>query len=246
MMDDQTGCDLLFSAIGGHLSDYDDLKRGLLDGCRSTGLLGFIVELIVNPYNNLLERLNRVERVERLKRFLDQELHYDFTDISDNGRTFFRGGSIYNRPCGWQRYALKVDGKFTDDIWLNGKTPRADQYSSAEGEWAVSYHGTSVNNGLSIGQEGYKLSKGERFLHGKGIYSTPDIEVATLYAKNVSYHGNTYKFVVQNRVNPKTVIKVDKAKTGVGEYWISPNDDDIRPYGFCIKKIVSNSDCILQ
>jgi hypothetical protein len=23
----------------------------------------------------------------------------------------------------------------------------------------------------------------------------------------------------------------------VGEYWISPSDEDIRPYGFCIREI---------
>jgi hypothetical protein len=243
MMDDQTGLAFLSSAIGGPMTDYNDLKRGLLNGCHSTGFLEFIVKLIFDPISLMVVERPRAN-------FLDRELHYDFTNISDNGRTFFRGGSIYTRPCGWKRYALNVKNKFTnafwlkgegnkypDDIWLDGKTPRADKYSSAEGEWAVSYHGTSSRNGLSIGQEGYKLSKGERFKHGKGIYSTPDIEVASLYAKNVSYDGNTYLFVVQNRVNPETVIKVDKAETGVGEYWISPTDDDIRPYGFCIKKI---------
>jgi hypothetical protein len=168
---------------------------------------------------------------------LDNKLHYDFTNISDNGRTFFRGGSIYNRPCGWKRYALNVKGKFSNNIWLEGKSRRSDIYSSAEGEWAVSYHGTPLNNGLSIGEEGYKLSKGERNLYGDGIYSTPDIEVASLYAAEANVDGKTYKFVVQNRVNPETIIKVDKAVTGVGEYWISPNEDDIRPYGFCVKQI---------
>ncbi len=114
----------------------------------------------------------------------------------------------------------------------------------------MSYHGTSLNNGLSIGEEGYKLSQGERFWHGKGIYSTPDIKVAFKYAKDVPFNGKTFKLVVQNRVNPETVIKVDKAVTKVGEYWISPNDDDIRPYGFCVREIISFSmelaPCILQ
>ncbi len=168
---------------------------------------------------------------------LDTPYHYDFTNTSDNGVEFFRGGSIYIRPCGWKRYALKVKGKYTDDIWLNGKYRRSDQSSSAEDEWAVSYHGTSYHNGLSIASEGFQLSKGKRFLHGKGIYSTPDIEVASLYAVEANVGGKTYKVVMQNRVNPKTVKKVPKAETGVGEYWISPNDGDIRPYGFCVKEI---------
>jgi hypothetical protein len=167
---------------------------------------------------------------------LDEPYHYDFTNISDKGVKFFRGESTYIRPCGWQRYAIKVKGKYPDDSWLEGKTPRADQYSSAEGEWAVSYHGTSLNNGLSIAEEGFKLSKGERFLYGKGIYSTPDIEVASLYARTVEVNGKNYKFVVQNRVNPKNVKKITKDITDVGEYWISPTENDIRPYGFCVKK----------
>jgi hypothetical protein len=61
--------------------------------------------------------------------------------------------------------------------------------------------------------------------------------VAVQYAGKIPFNGNTYLFVVQNRVNPKNVKKVDKAVTGMGEYWISPTDDDIRPYGFCVKKI---------
>jgi hypothetical protein len=168
---------------------------------------------------------------------LDEPYHYDFTNISDKGVKFFRGGSTYIRPCGWQRYAIKVKGEYADDIWLEGKTPRADQYSSAEDEWAVSYHGTTYHNGLSIASEGFKLSKGTRFKHGKGIYSTPEIEVAAQYAEEATVNGKTYKLVVQNRVNPKTVKKVGKDVTKVGEYWISPTNEDIRPYGFCVKEI---------
>jgi hypothetical protein len=168
---------------------------------------------------------------------LDEPYHYDFTNISDKGVKFFRGGSTYIRPCGWQRYAIKVKGEYADDIWLEGKTPRADQYSSAEDEWPVSYHGTSYHNGLSIASEGFKLSKGTRFKHGKGIYSTPEIEVAAQYAEEATVNGKTYKLVVQNRVNPKTVKKVGKDVTKVGEYWISPTNEDIRPYGFCVKEI---------
>ncbi len=101
----------------------------------------------------------------------------------------------------------------------------------------MSYHGTSLNNGLSIAEEGYKLSKGTRFLYGKGIYSTPDIEVESFYAAEANVDGKTYKVVMQNRVNPKTVKKIGIAVTGVGEYWISPADEDILPYGFCVKEI---------
>ncbi|EXX74887.1 hypothetical protein GLOIN_2v1884768 [Rhizophagus irregularis DAOM 181602=DAOM 197198] len=50
-------------------------------------------------------------------------------------------------------------------------------------------------------------SNRKRFLFGNGIYSTPDIDVA-----------------------------ISKEETGIGEYWISPDGADFRPYGICIKK----------
>jgi ubiquitin len=163
---------------------------------------------------------------------LDERFHFDFTSVVDK-KAYNRGGLVYIRPCGWKRYALKVDGKYKDDTWLLGKGKRPDPFSSAEEEWPVSYHGTSYNKGLSIAEEGYRLSQCKRFNHGIGIYSTPDIDVAFKYAETRQHSdGKTYKVVIQNRVNPKTLVKIDKAETKVGDYWISPNEDDIRPYGF--------------
>lgn len=166
----------------------------------------------------------------------DERFHFDFTSVTDK-TSYNRGGSAYIRPCGWRRYALKVHGVYDDDIWLLGKSKRPDQYSSAEEEWPVSYHGTSYNNGLKIAEEGYRLSKCKRFKHGVGIYSTPDINVALLYAERTKLsNGKTYRVVIQNRNNPENLVKIDKAETGVGEYWISPSKDDIRPYGLCTRE----------
>ncbi|XP_046439664.1 uncharacterized protein LOC124190841 [Daphnia pulex] len=256
MMDDPTGLDFLSSVLdqmsypnqivssGGRnisdATDVRDLHKYLMGGCYKTdqdALTTFPAGLLSNGTGSSSFSLVLPPSL------LDEDFHYDFTNTSDSGVDFSRGGSNYIRPCGWKRYALKVKGKYPDDIWLKGKYRRADEYSSAEGEWAVSYHGTSYHNGLSIASEGFKLNKGERFLHGKGIYSTPDIEVASLYAMTVNVNGKTYKFVLQNRVNPDPVKleKVPKTETGVGEYWISSTDDDIRPYGFCVREIISNS-----
>jgi hypothetical protein len=101
----------------------------------------------------------------------------------------------------------------------------------------VSYHGTSYHNGLSIAEEGFRLSRCTRFKYGYGIYTTPDIEVAYRFADIIQIDGITYKFVVQSRVNPKNLKKVSKAETGVAEYWISSNEDDVRPYGYCLREI---------
>ena len=122
----------------------------------------------------------------------------------------------YIRPCGWYRFALKVNGKYKDDLWLSGR--KASKNSSADGEWPVSYHGTSLDNGLSIAEEGLKLTKGQLFKFGCGIYSTPDIKVAFLYAEmTVTLKEKKYKVVLQNRVNSENLEKISKEETGVGE-----------------------------
>nr|CAH0109869.1 unnamed protein product [Daphnia galeata] len=143
----------------------------------------------------------------------------DFISISpqlwtkSDKKAYNRGGLVYIRPCGWKRYALKVDGKYKDDTWLLGKGKRPDPFSSAQEEWPVSYHGTSYNKGLSIAEEGYRLSQCKRFKHGIGIYSTPDIDVAFKYAETRQHSdGKTYKVVIQNRVNPKTLVKIDQSR----------------------------------
>ena len=39
----------------------------------------------------------------------------------------------------------------------------------------------------------------------------------------------------QNRVNPATLVRIPGDVTGLGEYWLSPGDADVRPYGFLIR-----------
>ena len=81
------------------------------------------------------------------------------------------------------------------------------------------------------------MCKGERFAFGHGIYSTPDIDIACDYAPIFKHEGNNYRAVIQNRVNPNNLVRVSKQENGDnGEYWISPNEADVRPYGICIKK----------
>ena len=46
-----------------------------------------------------------------------------------------------------------------------------------EVEWPVTYHGTERDNANSIARKGYDLSKCHQFAYGKGIYSTPFVEV---------------------------------------------------------------------
>ncbi len=164
---------------------------------------------------------------------LDDRYHFDLTQLTDVDSTFYRGGTLYSRPCGWMRFALKCDQLYSDNIWLSGSTPRVNETSSAADEWIVSYHGTCHNNnGLTISSEGYKLTNGR-----KGIYSTPDKEEALKFSQSINVEGVTFKAIIQNRVNPHTVVRIPEQVTGTGEYWISPNENDIRSYGFCVRQM---------
>ncbi|PKC62721.1 hypothetical protein RhiirA1_538276 [Rhizophagus irregularis] len=168
---------------------------------------------------------------------LDTRYNYDFTNINDNKRTFMRGNFNYNRPYGWKRFAIKVLDKYEDNTWFGAEGRKNEQHST-QNEWPVCYHGTVIYNCRSIVENGYLLSKGKRFRFGVGIYSTPDINVAAEYSLKFAHKGSYYIVVIQNRVNPKSLIKISKMKTNIGEYWIAPTGDDIRPYGICIKKVL--------
>ena len=165
---------------------------------------------------------------------MDPKFDYDFTNQVDDGKKYYRGGYEYQRPYGWKRYAIKVLGRFENDKWLGEKGLR---FHSSEGEWPVSYHGTGESASGSIAQDGYRLSKGKRFKYGSGIYSTPSIQVAAKYANVFNHKGKKYKLVFQNRVCPSNLKIVDAQTTGVGEYWLQPRENFIRPYGICIQQL---------
>ena len=195
----------------GHLlSEY-----GIQDGSTI-----FVVRLRALNANNLLI----VDKNSR-----DPEYDYDFTNVHDKGQRFYRGGIEYRRPCGWKRFAIRVNGKYESDNWLGSE--------NSPDEWPVSYHGTGREAAQSIAQTGYDLTKGRNFKFGRGIYSTPDINVAKGYAQSFTIKNNKYYVVLQNRINPKTVEKFSAENVkNRAEYWVSPGNKDIRPYGYCIWK----------
>eukprot|EP00761_Pharyngomonas_kirbyi_P013426 gb/GECH01013455.1/.p1 GENE.gb/GECH01013455.1/~~gb/GECH01013455.1/.p1 ORF type:complete len:334 (+),score=51.79 gb/GECH01013455.1/:1-1002(+) len=165
---------------------------------------------------------------------LDPNFDYDFTYVKDEDIHFKRGGESYQRPLGWKRFAIRVKGKYGSDEWLGKKGYRT---SSSGGEWPVSYHGTKSPNASNIVKQGYRLSKSHRFLYGRGIYSTPDPDVAALYAQRFDWKGQEFQMIFQNRVNPEKLEKIPSSKTNVGEYWISTEEEAIRPYGVCIRRV---------
>ena len=164
---------------------------------------------------------------------LDSKYDYDFTNMRDDGTKYYRGEKLYYRPYGWKRYGLKVLGKYDngDNTWLGENGIRT---ISCSGEWPVSYHGTGINAGRSIAQEGYDVSKGKRFKYGRGIYSAPSIDVAAEYAQTLEFGGKKYQLVFQNRVSTADLKVID---TPQGELWVQPHDHLIRPYGICVRPV---------
>ena len=177
------------------------------------------IHLSVKVRGGSKERLFFIDR-----KYLDSSWDYDFTNITDGNNQFKRGGYPYYRPCGWKRIAIKVLGKYENDIWL-GQTG-----DSSKGEWAVTYHGTKSEVFNNIADEGYKI--GNREAYGRGVYSAPRIDTATIFAAGFKYDEVNYIGVFQNRVNPNGVNIVNN-----GEYWVCPDEKNIRPYGLCVKKV---------
>lgn len=167
---------------------------------------------------------------------LSPDLDYDFRRKHDDGTRYERGGHTYSRPYGWNRYALNVNGKYDDDIWLGERRNRTE---STPDEWPVSYHGTERKSVEGIARQGYQMSRSRRRRYGRGIYSSPSIAVAEWYAKKFNCNGKKYKVVIQNRVKSDEVIVISAADISTphppGDYWIQPHENYIRPYGICIK-----------
>lgn len=161
----------------------------------------------------------------------DPKHDYDFTNYKRDDTRCVRGDYPYSRPAGWNRKAINVIKKYEDDVWL-GQAGWRD--TSSPGEWPVSYHGTKIYNVPSIVKGGYDTSKCVRQAYGPGIYSTPEIKVAESYATQFTYKGEDFKCILQNRVNLK---KTKEHNTGRGIYFVTPDVNDIRPYGVCLKKI---------
>jgi len=168
---------------------------------------------------------------------LDQKYNYDFSKMSDDGERFFRGGRAYRRPYGWNRIALNVKDKYDDAEWIGGiqSVIRTDGVMN---EWPVTYHGTKDTFAKDIAAGGYDLAKGERFKFGRGIYSTPDPDIAEDYATTFEFKGQKYKVLLQNRVNMEdTDVVAVTHGDDEGEYFVTANEESIRPYGMLFKKV---------
>ena len=203
-------------------------------------------------FNNLVSILNDMSKTSpkiksfRITSFLDGLIlnKYMF-DSRGNQNPFnyqihgLRGGIDYYGPMGWTGHGLSVYGKFDggDNTWLGmtGTNP---------GEWCVAYHGTSLEYVSSILY--YNFQEGERqsfeydddinhpgYKVGKGVYVTPDINIAESYSIEVK----GFKCVLMCRVNPFNV-RIPKSKP---DFWVVDGSfNDIRAYRLLIKKVGNN------
>ena len=167
----------------------------------------------------------------------DLDPQYNFCYPEKDYVTYSRGGRPFKRPVSWQKFAIKVKGKYENYIWL-GTTASTNRTYSVDGEWSVSYHGTSLEAADHIASKGFELRKSERQLYGKGIYSSPDPEVAEGYAKKFMHEGKEYKLMFMNRVNMNNTMEI---YADLGIYYVTSNESSIRPYAMLIKQVNTNN-----
>ena len=60
---------------------------------------------------------------------LAPEFDIDFTYVRDNGKQYKRGGFEYKRPYGWNRFAVRVLGRYENDLWLGADGDRTEETS---------------------------------------------------------------------------------------------------------------------
>lgn len=157
---------------------------------------------------------------------------------------------MYIRPCGWDRAALRVSQQYDGgDQWLG----------TGKDAWPVSYHGHNMDGSLGIiltrdGNpddspqflEACAASMIREKTSGRGVYSTPDIQLAERYCKlfTSKVDGKRYKVVLQNRINPQSRKSCNR--DGLWLVYIPENSTEVktkaivqeslRPYGLLLKK----------
>ena len=160
-----------------------------------------------------------------------------------------RGGEKYDIPKGWIGIGLKAFDKYENDRWLDN--------NNVEGEWVVAYHGVGrnafplevnqitksiINTGFKNGDSQSHKNCKDYFHPGKkvgeGVYCTPLIKTAELYAGETIIKGKKYKTVIMIRINPKARRYCNSCEDSRRFiYWVvNPSSDEIRPYRILYKR----------
>ena len=163
-----------------------------------------------------------------------------------------RGGKPYDPPLSWTGIGLKVKNKYDngDNTWIG--------MDNSPGEWCVAYHGVGVNqpsnNVKNITGEivNSNFQAGKRQAHkdcpdqfhpgkkvGPGVYCTPKISTASIYAGISEINGVKYKTVLMVRVKTNAIRHCDECwdSREPYNYWVvNGTEDEIRPYRILYKK----------
>ena len=154
-----------------------------------------------------------------------------------------RGNKIYDAPIGWIGFGLIVLSLYEDDLWL-GK-------NNNQNEWSVAYHGvgkftnTVLEAVYSIFNNCYIAGRGQihggcpdrfhsGFKVGQGVYLSPEIKYAELYAGEVSLNNKIFKIVLMNRVKNSKIRSCSCSKYGYN-YVVNGKTDEVRPYRILLK-----------
>ena len=167
-----------------------------------------------------------------------------------------RGGEVYIPPMGWIGYGLRVK-----DMYDNGNNDWLEMDNNPN-EWAVAYHGIGkahntsdtekitnsiikggdFKNGAFLVGNGQGCKDFDDVRHpgqkvGKGVYCTPDINVAEGYAGQSSFvNGKRYKMVFMMRVKPD---KIRTSKESPKEWILDGTTNEMRPYRILLKKVLN-------
>lgn len=178
--------------------------------------------------------------------------------LQDGNAKFKRGGEPYVRPCGWNRIALRVTGRYEGgDDWLGtGSTA-----------WPVSYSGYHMDGSLGVilarradgGKEDEPqfleaaashlkdVAEGRQEGRGRGVYSTPDVRLAERFCCRFrsKVDGATYAVLLQNRIDPQKRQLCQREAVWLLYIPEGSNEvqarlavqDAVRPYGILLKKL---------
>ena len=216
-------------------------------------LLEFTIVILETPFINLKRYENKLniivncdtllESVKLSPGFFENKFNRDINDWET--LNLKRGGEKYFPPYGWKGLALKVLNKYDsgDNSWLGNE--------GKEGEWAIAYHGIGKGNEFKklINILLYNLKKGPCQLYrsyenirddkmdevGKGVYLTPDINIAENYANKIQLgeRKTNFQFIIMCRVNPN---RIRQPKGFTNNWVINDSYEFLRPYRLLIKE----------
>ncbi|CAG8488568.1 5169_t:CDS:10, partial [Diversispora eburnea] len=162
------------------------------------------------------------------------------------------GNFKFLKVCEWKEirfntpirnfYVTNEDSSVNDD---KGRVIVEILKNKRKRKWKISFHGVAKNHhNHSIADDGYlesekyqkeyqkeyqKAHQFNNFSHG--IYTTPNINLASLYAKTFTHDGIKFQILFQNLVDSETLVKVPISHhLKKAEYWVTPGEFDIILY----------------